>query len=188
MFDNSFSLDDFCVKFKEVFQDENVLKITMNSKNDMHILSKYGIELNNYFDLSVADYLMSSGLKNRLENVDVDGYEDLKDELLSNINQKKLNFVYNNIEVPLTQILFQMEKNGFKIDKEKLNSIDLEFEERIKALTNEIFLQAGEEFNINSPKQVAHILFDKLGIKAYNNKKQSTSANVLDELKFITQI
>lgn len=185
MFENNFSLEDFCIKFKEIFESKNVLKITVNSKNDMHILSKFNITLNNYFDLSIADYLISSGLKNKLDDIDVDEYESLKDELLTGIEKKKLNFVYNDIEVPLTQILFQMETNGFKIDKEKLDSIDIEFEEKIKSLTNEIYMQAGEKFNINSPKQVAYILFDKLGIKAYNNKKQSTNANVLEQLKFI---
>lgn len=185
MFESQFSLEDFCQKFKSVFEDKNVLKITKDAKSDMHILEKFGIKLNNFFDLSVANYLVKSGTKGNLEEVDVDKFLPLKDELVKLINEKKLDFVYNEIEVPLTNILFEMEKNGFKIDGEKLNLLDIEFKEKLAEITKEIYFQAGEEFNINSPKQVAHILFEKLGIKAYNNKKQSTSANVLEELKYI---
>ncbi len=78
-----------------------------------------------------------------------------------------------------------MEERGFKINEKMLDEIGQEFKEKIDKLTKEIYLEAGEEFNINSPKQVASILFGKLGIKAYNNKKQSTSASVLEELRYI---
>lgn len=78
-----------------------------------------------------------------------------------------------------------MEENGSKINQDILEMLDNEFTNKIDSISKEIYIQADEEFNINSPKQVASILFDKLGIKSYNNKKQSTNANILEELRYI---
>lgn len=186
MFDSNLSIDDLAKHLKNIFEDENILKITKYAKKDMHFLAKYDIKLKNYFDLLVAEYVVNAGLKdNSFEQICVEDFEKTKEELDEKIKEKNLTFVFNNIEKPLTEILFNMEENGFKINKEKLEAIDKEFVEKLENLTKEIYMQAGEEFNINSPKQVASILFDKLQIKSYNNKKQSTSATKLDELRFI---
>lgn len=186
MFDSNLSIDELVKYLKNVFENENILKITKFSKKDMHFLAKYNIKLNNYFDLLVAEYVVNAGLKDKsFEQIAVEDFEKTMEELDKKIKEKNLDFVFDKIEKPLTEILFNMEENGFKINQEKLESIDQEFIEKIGKLTKEIYLQAGEEFNINSPKQVANILFDKLQIKSYNNKKQSTSATKLDELRFI---
>lgn len=185
MFDDVLTIEQICKKLKAVFEDNKILKITKEAKRDMHILYENNIVLNNYFDLSVAQYMLNSGNKNSLDGIGVEKYEETKNQLLKAVHEKGLEYVYNDIEEPLTEILFEMENNGFKIDREKLQILDKEFDEKIQTYKKEIYFDAGEEFNINSPKQVAYILFDKLGIKAYNNKKQSTSANVLEELRYI---
>lgn len=185
MFEDVLTIEQICKKLKAVFEDNKILKITKEAKRDMHILYKNNIVLNNYFDLSVAQYMLNSGNKNSLDGIGVEKYEETKNQLLKAVHEKGLEYVYNDIEEPLTEILFEMENNGFKIDREKLQILDKEFDEKIQTYKKEIYFDAGEEFNINSPKQVAYILFDKLGIKAYNNKKQSTSANVLEELRYI---
>lgn len=74
-----------------------------------------------------------------------------------------------------------MEKAGFNVDKDVLTAIGSEYKVILDNLTRTIFLLAGHEFNINSPKQLATILFDELGLKA--NRKRSTSADVLNDLK-----
>lgn len=185
IFDLGLSVSDVCVSFKTIFENENILKITKNAKDDMNLLSKMNIKLNNYFDLSVCDYVVNCGIKSLIDNLSVEDYVSSKEDMLKLIDEKKLNFIFEDVEKPLIEILFLMEKNGFKINEEKLNIIEQEYQDKINKIVKEIYLQAGEEFNINSPKQVAHILFDKLGIKTYNNKKQSTSVNVLDDLRFI---
>lgn len=185
MFEDVLTIEQICKKLKAVFEDNKILKITKEAKRDMHILYENNIVLNNYFDLSVAQYMLNSGNKNSLDGIGVEKYEKTKNQLLKAVHEKGLEYVYNDIEEPLTEILFEMENNGFKIDREKLQILDKEFDEKIQTYKKEIYFDAGEEFNINSPKQVAYILFDKLGIKAYNNKKQSTSANVLEELRYI---
>ncbi len=185
LFDNPMSLEDVCQAFKGVFEDKNILKITNSAKDDLHYLNKLNISLNNFFDITLADYLVSAGLKSGIEKVNVSEFKDLKGKLERQIKENGLEYIYYEIEFPLIKLLFEMEERGFKINEDKLDEISVEFNDRLEKLTKEIYLEAGEEFNINSPKQVAYILFDKLGIKAYNNKKQSTSATVLEELRYI---
>ena len=185
MFKSQISLEDVCLSLKKVFENDKILKITENAKEDMHILKKLGIKLNNFFDLSVAKYLVEAGNKTIKQEIGLSKFDEEMKKSLKEIHEKKLDYIYDNIEKPLIKILFEMEENGFKINEKKLDNLLDEFNEKLRNLTKEIYIEADEEFNINSPKQVAGVLFDKLGIKAYNNKKQSTRADVLDELRYI---
>lgn len=178
-------LDDIIEKIGELFKNEKVFKITKSAKQDMHILAKYDIQLNNFFDISVADYIINAGLKSNIDNIELLQYHSQYELLLNQLKENSLDFIYSNIEKPLIKILFEMEENGFKINQDILEMLDNEFTNKIDSISKEIYIQADEEFNINSPKQVASILFDKLGIKSYNNKKQSTNANILEELRYI---
>lgn len=185
MFKSPISLEDVCLALKNIFEDNEILKITENAKDDLHILKKFDIKLNNFYDLDVANYLIEAGNKIVKHEINLSEYYELMEKYNKEIRDNKLSFVYDNIEKPLINILFEMEENGFKINEERLDLLLEEFNNKINDLTKEIYIEADEEFNINSPKQVANILFEKLGIKAYNNKKQSTSADVLDELRYI---
>lgn len=185
IFDNGYRIEDAVVDLKDVFENNKILKITKSAKADMHILNKLGVGLDNFFDLSLAEYLISAGLKNSSESSTLNNYESLMNEYIKTIKSKSLDYVYNEIEQPLTKLLFDMEKKGFEINEQKLDEIAIEFGEKLDELKKQIYFEAGEEFNINSPKQVAHILFEKLGIESYNNKKQSTKADILEELKYI---
>ena len=185
MFKSPISLEDVCLALKNIFEDNEILKITENAKDDLHILKKFNIKLNNFYDLDVANYLIEAGNKIVKHEINLSEYYELMEKYNKEIRDNKLSFVYENIEKPLINILFEMEENGFKINEERLDLLLEEFNNKINDLTKEIYIEADEEFNINSPKQVANILFEKLGIKAYNNKKQSTSADVLDELRYI---
>ena len=185
MFEDELSLEDVCREFKDIFENDSILKITKTSKADMHYLDKLGISLNNFFDLEVAEYLINAGNKVAENKNELNEYVSRKILLEKLIAENGLEFIYEKIEKPLTSLLFQMEKNGFKVNEKKLDEIGEEFNNKLKILEKEIYLDAGEEFNINSPKQVAHILFEKLGITTYNNKKQSTSASILEEIRHI---
>ncbi|MBQ8908874.1 MAG: DNA polymerase I [Clostridia bacterium] len=185
MFQDELSMEEVCQCLKRVFEDDKILKITPAAKNDMHILNKMGISFANFFDLNVAEYTLSAGNKAANFNIEPHEYLERKVFLEKAIQENNLTFIYNSIEMPLVKVLFEMERDGFKINETRLNEIGEEFNAKIKLLEEDIYQAAGEVFNINSPKQVAHILFDKLGIEAYNNKKQSTSAAVLEELRYI---
>ena len=93
--------------------------------------------------------------------------------------------LYYNIELPLMTVLSDMQKAGMLIDKEELKRFSKELSERIDVLTEEIYALAGEEFNINSTKQLGVILFEKLGLKALKKTKTgySTNAEVLEKLR-----
>lgn len=184
MFSDGLDVDEVILSLKPIFENDKVLKITASAKQDMHLLCKYDIKLNNYFDLAVGDYIINAGLK-QASNFSLEDYLDKYNSLKKQISENKLDFIYEDIEKPLIEILFNMERDGFRVNRERLFELDKEYSEKLEKLTKEIYSEAGEEFNINSPKQVAHILFDKLGIKSYNNKKQSTKAGILEELRHI---
>ncbi len=185
LFDKPISLEDVCLHFKNEFENINITKYTLHAKDDLHILNKMGIKMKGYVDVALKYYLVTAGMKTNMGTLDVSNYSDKNKELDEELSQKRLTYIYCEIEKPLTKLLYDMEIRGFKINEEKLDEIGNEFQNKIDELVKKIYFDAGEEFNINSPKQVAHILFEKLGIKSYNNKKQSTNANILDELRFI---
>ncbi len=102
----------------------------------------------------------------------------------NNLDEKELDLLYN-IEVPLSAVLMQMEENGAHIDVECLSGIEKEINEKLEITENKIYEAAGEQFNINSPKQVGDILFGKMQLKAKGMKSKtgySTSAKVLETL------
>ena len=76
-----------------------------------------------------------------------------------------------HVEMPLVEVLADMEYEGVKVDKEKLNELGSQFKEIIKKLESEIYEISGEEFNINSPKQLGVILFEKLGLPVIKKTK-----------------
>ena len=107
----------------------------------------------------------------------------LHEKYIKLINELELEKLYKTIEMPLSLVLFKMEKSGFKLDRNELLLLDEKYEKELADLTKEIYELAGTEFNINSPKQLGEILFDKLKLVAYNNKKKSTNIDVLTQLE-----
>ncbi|MFZ5985541.1 MAG: DNA polymerase I, partial [Bacillota bacterium] len=103
------------------------------------------------------------------------------DHLLEKNGQKEL---YYNIELPLVIVLADMEYYGFKVNTKELVEFSKELQDKIDLLTSEIYSLAGEEFNINSTRQLGTILFEKLGLPIIKKTKTgySTDAEVLDQL------
>ncbi|HEX2924866.1 MAG TPA: DNA polymerase I [Ruminiclostridium sp.] len=98
--------------------------------------------------------------------------------------------LYYKIELPLVEVLADMELRGFKVDVEGLKAYSREMDSRLVILENEIYMQAGETFNINSPKQLGVILFEKLGLPTGKKTKTgySTNAEVLEQLSYKHEI
>lgn len=107
-----------------------------------------------------------------------------KEILESNLKEKGMYELYENIEMPLVFVLYDMEKEGIRADGDKLKEYSRELAVSINRIEKRIYEEAGEEFNINSPKQLGVVLFEKLQLP--NEKKTktgySTSAEVLDKL------
>ncbi len=100
------------------------------------------------------------------------------------LEKQSLTQLFSEIEIPLIPVLADIERNGVKIDTPLLEELSLELEGKISALTETIHRLAGVEFNINSPKQLAHILFEKIGLTPIKKTKTgfSTNEEVLTQL------
>ena len=107
-------------------------------------------------------------------------YEDARDLLKKNGVEK----LYDEVEQPLVKVLAAMEKAGIATDTKRWEEVHADMKSREEALISKIYEEAGEEFNINSPKQLGHILFEKMGLPAGKKTKTgySTAADVLEEL------
>lgn len=92
--------------------------------------------------------------------------------------------LYNKIELPLCDVLYEMENAGFKIETQALEAASVSYRERINALNEQITQLAGKKFNVNSPRQLGEVLFEDLGLRHGKKTKTgySTNAEVLDEM------
>ena len=139
--------------------------------------------------------IVSNTKKSSLADNDVDTMKNYSGDVIASLFELTLYWVklledkeyeiLTDIEIPLAYVLAQMESNGVSIDKKYLDELTNEFNTKTSTIASRIFELAGEEFNINSPKQVGNILFDKMQLKSKKKRgkaKNSTSAEVLTAL------
>ncbi len=115
---------------------------------------------------------------------------ELKDLLFRKVRSEGLEKVYFDIEMPLIGVLIEMEKAGIRIDSELLRRMSGAMAVEIESIQKRIFFLSGEEFNINSPKQLSRILFQSLGLSPTKKTKTgySTGMDVLEELAEIHEL
>ena len=106
---------------------------------------------------------------------------NIEQQLFDELEQKDMKELYDTIEMPVVEVLYAMEKEGVHTSVETLQEIAEATGKKIEALNAQIYEYAGMEFNINSPKQLAVVLYDELGLPC--GKKRSTAADVLEKLK-----
>ena len=196
-------------KALSILKDEKVRKYCYDYKAIKVALSKNDIEVNGvYFDLLVASYLVDSSLKNNPEIVmNIYGIDltldeeqpslfsaempqktakmaffskELKEKVYEELAKIDAVKLYETLEVPLIDTLASMEIEGFPLDAKKLDEFGDVYKEKLNGLSKEIYEMAGEEFNIASPKQIADVLFNKMGLSS--NRKQSTSVDNLKDI------
>lgn len=220
----------FVTKFKDLFEDEEIVKIGFDIKKLIVLLEKIDIHLEkNYQDLMIISYLINpkgdyslkdiafselekdiksleeylgkgKGKKTleNLEKVYIEEYlannlfviENSIDHLLEKLEKVNMKDLLFNVDLPLVRVLAEMEMKGVETHKDEFDKIDKEISERLETTTNRIYDLAGEEFNINSPKQLGEILFDKLKLPVIKKTKTgySTNADVLAKLMDIHEI
>ncbi len=177
--------------------NKNYHKILFDVKQYMHLFDSYKIAFEPpYDDILLMGYLINSTkvIKDEESLLEDYGFANknrggeglaLYEILVKKLAEYDLNKLYYEIELPLIKCLFDMEQAGFRIDIEILEELDKQFSEEIERLLAEIYKIAGEVFNVNSNKQLAEILFNKL--KLPHAKKNKTgfavSADVLEELE-----
>ena len=191
---------------KPIFDNEKIKKIGHNLKYVKALLSNCGITFRGIgFDTMVAAYLLEpEKLKYDLGDLALEFFNrkleespissatketarvccqnaniifELSKILRKQLKQKNLLALFENIEIPLVEVLADMEKVGVALDKDLLLHLSGDFEAKLKSKTLEIYEMTGERFNINSPKQLSFILFEKLKLPKVKRTKTGTSTD-----------
>ncbi|MBJ04941.1 MAG: DNA polymerase I [Flavobacteriales bacterium] len=202
IFNNKINFTDCVNILQPVLESPSVKKLLFDSKFLFNFLNKYyKFTFINFFDISIADYLIHSdsnrSKKNIISrnNIDTINFDLLN---LSNLQDIKLNLiessislfkikerqikvlennnllnVFSNLELPLVNVLLSMENNGIKIDIESLKKYSKKLTNQIQEIQQKIFNAAGENFNISSPKQLGEILFNKMKLSKTPKKTKS---------------
>jgi len=197
-------------KLKPIFENKNIKKVGHDLKYAKVLLSNYGITLRGIsFDTMIASYLLEPArLKYDLGDLALEYLNcslpasgtdresakicsqfatlifRLSGILQGELKQKNLLALFRNIEMPLIEVLADMEREGVALDKELLLHLSRDFEAKLTHLTKEIYEMTGESFNINSPKQLSCVLFEKLKLPRIKRTKtgSSTDTEVLRKL------
>ncbi len=183
------------IEVKGIEDDSMILSYLLNSNLRQHNLDelareyldykteKYS-ELTSNKKLSICDLNAKDVYKYASEDADISLM--LANKLKQKVKEMGMESLYNEIEIPLILVLAEMELNGVLIDRDFLEKLSLEFEVKLKKLEKEIFEEAGCVFNINSPKQLGEILFEKLQLPVLKRTKKtrsySTSHEILEQL------
>ena len=190
---------------------------TFDLKKNIVLLNKLGINCpNTIYDLMISSYLLELSESDDLcvlmnkEDIDIPKLQDLvklddnkelivkksryiydtRDDLITKLKSEEMYKLFNEIEMPLINVLAKMEIEGIKCDAKVLDDMASEYKIRIDELTKKIWELAGIEFNIASPKQLGEILFEKLELP-YGKKNKSgysTDAKVLQKLSDVHPI
>ncbi|HPN56374.1 MAG TPA: DNA polymerase I [Candidatus Omnitrophota bacterium] len=183
-------------RLKALFLDGRIRKNTFDYKMMLKRLAAVGISINGeVFDAKLAAYLLSPARGNA-GIMDL-GWDYLKlttgkagnggeqahvllrlaEPLQAELKKHNLMKLYLDIEMPLSKVLCAMEEEGVKVDTGLLKILSGECDRRITALHQELFALAGEEFNLNSPKQLSHVLFTRLKLPVIKRTKTGCSTN-----------
>ncbi|MPL81532.1 DNA polymerase I [bioreactor metagenome] len=195
----------------DVLGDHNVKKITYDSKVVYTACTKLGKTVaGSFFDTVLAAYLLDPTASEyqlpsliaeylgKPSNLAESSFEtsadyaawacqsvhELYDILDSKLNEKQLSKLYYEIELPLVEVLAATELTGIKVDTEHLSLMATEIAEKVAILLEDIYKLAGEQFNVNSTKQLGLVLFEKLNLPTMKKTKTgySTDAEVLEKL------
>lgn len=191
---------------KTVLEDENIKKYTDNSKLLYRFAFMNNIEIKSMaLDTSLAGYILNPSangynplrlceeykapvpkVKTDLSlAIDCAVMKSVSTRLLTEIEANGQEYLLYNIEMPLAEVLASMEHLGFMVDRKGIAEFTEKISGELKQIQSEIYELAGEEFNINSPKQLGVILFEKMGLPVKKKTKSgySTNADVLESLQ-----
>ena len=188
---------DFLDACKNVFENEKIVKTCFDYKNNLHVLDKDGITLRGVEnDTLLKAYLIDANRNYKSEQELFNAYnlpEGEESALIAYLDgildremqERGLVDLYKNVELPLVEVLFDMEKEGFRIDLDILNELNDKYSKELDSLIRQIIELAGKPFNVNSTKQLASVLFEDLGLKSGKKTKTgySTNVEVLNSIK-----
>lgn len=213
--------------FREIFENQAILKCGYEIKDDYILLKQVGIEPQNMmFDCKIAMYLLNSGtnlysleeIARQHLNLEIEDYcakeekENVQTSFFDHELEEKTNYKYamyayvigeaklileeklkevdelalfQDIEMPSAEVLAEMKYTGVLVDKSEIQEMSEDLKKQIEVLSQEIYHLADQEFNINSPKQLGEILFEKLELpfKKKNKNGYATDVDTLEKLK-----
>ncbi len=184
------------LSLKPIFNGENELILFDGKEIKKRVLKCAGYEIEaKYQDVSLIKYLAdyTSGGLSLLDVLEEYGLDkstpataliNLYRELYQKLKDEEMESLYHDVELPLSKVLYEMEKSGFKVDSDKLSETGERYRRILDGLEKEIREETGEEnLNVNSPKQLGEVLFVKMKIGKGKKTKSgySTSADVLEE-------
>lgn len=187
-------------KLMPYIKNENVDKVFYQYKKQKHFFQSIGLDINMpCFDLALAHYLVDASVRFDIIDKAFDylgldiksiatGLIYARNLIAPQLKEMELQNLYEDIELKLEDVLFSMEVEGIKVDRAKLVELSLNFSKQIDEIAEAIYETAGETFNINSTKQLADILFDKLQIPIPKGKKRSTNIEMLHEIEHLHPI
>ncbi len=192
----TFSINNFTNVLNAAFSKEGKNIVMFDCKSALHYLDDLGVECRCFMDdISVMAYLTDSPLKNTLKSecdlrlIDMQ-YASYVVGLIYNEVDKRLEGdirkLYDEIEKPLICVLFSMEKEGITVSLDELNKLGAKYNADILDMQEKIYDLSGCRFNISSPAQLGHVLFDTLKLPSGKKNKKgnySTSAEVLESLQ-----
>lgn len=172
--------------------DTMLASYLINPNKPGHSLEDVSFEYLSYRKKSFQEVLGKKGSFSQVTLEDATRYAaedaalamELKGVLFKKLNEEGLDTLYFDMEMPLIHVLIDMEEAGFKVDVDKLNDMSKELSREVESIQKRIYFLAGEEFNINSPKQLGKVLFHSLGLKPGKKTKTgfSTELSVLEDL------
>ena len=177
------------IQLKGVGFDSMVASYVLNPSKRSHKMDNLAEEYLKYRCISYEEVVGKGAKQTTIDMIPVEqvteyAAEDaditlqLTNYLKPQVEEQQLQKLYEEIELPLIDVLVGMEQQGVKVDINLLQELSAEFAQKMKAIEQEIFKLAGQEFNINSPKQLGPILFDKLGMPHGKKTKTGYSTNV----------
>ncbi len=187
--------DYFSDKAREHIFDAEIAAYLLNPLKDTYLPVDVARDYLNVSIPSVEDILHKQSLEEALAEGREEAFRLLarntrvtylcREALLHRLSEEGMRQLYEEVELPLVFVLYEMEAAGIQINKEELFRYGAKLQENIVTLETEIYDMAGEVFNINSPKQLGVILFEKLKLPGGKKTKNgySTSADVLEKLK-----
>ena len=193
------ALNRLGITLRQVNFDLLLVSYLLNNADNSKDMGKLTQE-HNYFELTSDEKLYGKGAKRALPADDAvfcghlaqktKAIHDLEQQLLTELQQNEQVPLYVDIERPLAIVLAQMEITGVRVDTDKLMEMQSKFGERLAEIQTAIYAEAGEEFNLNSPKQLGVILFEKLKLPVIKKTKRgySTAVSVLEKLRGMAPI
>ena len=201
-----FCLDNLGAHAVDVLSSPEVRKAGHDLKKIKVALAKDGIALNGlYFDVMLAAYILNpSKASYALEEISWDYLPDaaamqnisaqkamdlivkLKPALEQQLQEKNLFNLFKDVEIPLAEVLAEMELSGIKLDVDLLKDLSRQLESRLAQLIDDIYQMSGCQFNINSPKQLRQVLFERLQLKVVKRTKTGPSTDE-EVLRFLAK-